>query len=87
MRLFGSRLGQQAVSLSPMLRSRPLPPVPQPLMVYRSGKWGKLEGDALLPGDVVSVVRSGAGGGAQPLQLPPAFLLPGWPPCCRSALA
>ena len=36
-----------------------LPLLLQPLNVYRNGKWGKLPGDALVPGDVVSVVRSG----------------------------
>jgi hypothetical protein len=36
-----------------------LPVLLQPLNVYRNGKWGKLPGDALVPGDVVSVVRSG----------------------------
>lgn len=35
------------------------PPPSQPLNVYRQGRWGKLAGDALLPGDVVSVVRPG----------------------------
>ena len=35
----------------------------QPLNVYRNGKWAKLPGNALLPGDVVSVARSGGWAG------------------------
>ena len=42
-----------------------LPLLLQPLNVYRNGKWGKLPGDALVPGDVVSVVRSGGFSSAQ----------------------
>ena len=38
----------------------------QPIMVYRQGKWDKLPGDALLPGDVISIGRP-AGGDFAPL--------------------
>ncbi len=50
----------------PHTQPRPAAPlVLQPLFVYRSGKWGKLPGDALLPGDVVSITRgTGTGGPA-----------------------
>lgn len=34
----------------------------QPIMVYRQGKWDKLPGDALLPGDVISIGRPAGGG-------------------------
>ena len=33
----------------------------QPIMVYRQGKWEKLPGDALLPGDVISIGRPAGG--------------------------
>ena len=33
----------------------------QPIMVYRQGKWEKLSGDALLPGDVISIGRPAGG--------------------------
>ena len=33
----------------------------QPIMVYRQGKWEKLPGDALLPGDVISIGRPTGG--------------------------
>lgn len=33
----------------------------QPIMVYRQGKWDKLPGDALLPGDVISIGRPAGG--------------------------
>ena len=29
----------------------------QPLQVYRNGKWDKLPGEAILPGDVISIAR------------------------------
>lgn len=51
-------VGQRLKNLSDVRR---LQAVKQPLNVYRSGKWGKLPGEALLPGDVVSVVRSEGG--------------------------
>lgn len=51
-------VGQRKKNLSDVRR---LQAPKEPLNVYRSGKWGKLPGDALLPGDVVSVVRSEGG--------------------------
>lgn len=33
----------------------------QPIMVYRQGKWEQLPGDALLPGDVISIGRPAGG--------------------------
>ena len=33
----------------------------QAIMVYRQGKWEKLPGDALLPGDVISIGRPAGG--------------------------
>ena len=33
----------------------------QPIMVHRQGKWEKLPGDALLPGDVISIGRPAGG--------------------------
>lgn len=33
----------------------------QSIMVYRQGKWEKLPGDALLPGDVISIGRPAGG--------------------------
>ncbi|PSC72522.1 putative manganese-transporting ATPase PDR2 [Micractinium conductrix] len=47
----------------------------QPLNVYRSGKWGKLPGDALLPGDVVSIVRGSGVDGSDDLVLQADMLL------------
>ena len=56
----------------------------EPLNVYRSGKWGKLPGDALLPGDIVSVVRSGAGGGGGKgyVSVGAGVVLDGWARVC-----
>jgi manganese-transporting P-type ATPase len=39
----------------------------QAIRVYRGGKWEELPGDALLPGDVISICRPT---GAPPLGLP-----------------
>lgn len=39
----------------------------QPLQVYRHGKWDRLPSEALLPGDVISVVRP-TGGNTTPPQ-------------------
>lgn len=47
-------VGQRLRNLSDV---RKLQAPKQPLSVYRNGKWGKLPGDALLPGDVVSIAR------------------------------
>ena len=33
----------------------------QPIQAYRHGKWGQLPGDALLPGDLVSIGRPRGG--------------------------
>ena len=33
----------------------------QPIMVYRQGKWTQLPGDALLPGDIISIGRPAGG--------------------------
>lgn len=48
----------------------PLLPRLQSIMAYRCGKWEKIPGDDVLPGDLVSIVREGArkeGGCAGPL--------------------
>ena len=41
------------------LRSLTVPK--QALLVYRQGRWDQLPGDALLPGDVISIGRSSGG--------------------------
>ena len=41
----------------------------QPIMVYRQGKWEKLPGDALLPGDVISIGRPAGGEPAAAIKL------------------
>ncbi|KAK9819655.1 hypothetical protein WJX72_000825 [[Myrmecia] bisecta] len=47
----------------------------QAIMVYRHGKWDRLPGDALVPGDVISIGRPAGAGGAEEKVVPADALL------------
>ncbi|KAF8062935.1 PDR2 [Scenedesmus sp. PABB004] len=47
----------------------------QRLLAYRAGKWEEVPGEALLPGDVVSIVRPKGGPGAEEKVIPADCLL------------
>ena len=57
--MFESTLVTQRLRNLRELRSLQTPK--QPIQVYRQGKWTQLPGDALLPGDVISIGRPAGG--------------------------
>ena len=54
--VFESTLVMQRIRQLKEIRSLQTPP--QTLQVYRHGKWDKIQGEALLPGDLISIGRA-----------------------------